>query len=434
MLSVCQIGFLASCLTVGCSGLSAQAPAIAPEEARNRRVEQIVVSPSRDETSAESASPLSAIPMPSAGQPCSHLDAFSADCKPKFEGWFAVERMSGRVVLGGGESPPAGARVVLHCEGEARAEGPAQPSGYFGFKPQLHPDLAARVKSAGGQPDGLIRLAVNEAEYMPPCAVSATLEGYLSDFVPAGHIWGDRFTLVAHHPRIELGTVILRPLEGFPRSPASATTAQAPEEARNAFGSGLKALRKDWPDFQRAQSRFERAVEAYPGFAAAWHALGETRWELGNEGGAMQAFIRSVNADAAFLPPYQRLIRIEMTDQNWEEVEWLTERYLALSPEAPMILYMSAAAAANLGNLDLAEERVSALAALGEMDRWPKSHAVLGLVQEGRLEYARAAKAYAAYLSLSKDRALADLVTRKLYEWRKLRVIASSDAGTVPAR
>ena len=69
-------------------------------------------------------------------------------------------------------------------------------------------------------------------------------------------------------------------------------------------------------------------------------------------------------------------------NENWEELDSLAAAYLEIAPDAPLVLYLSVAAAANLDNLELLRERIDRLEALGETDYLARSYAMAGEILE----------------------------------------------------
>ena len=256
-----------------------------------------------------------------------------------------------------------------------------------------------------------------------PCDVTAELAGYRTVSIEVGLLAYDGVTLVGDRSQADVGFVILHRLEDFDGYARSSTTSLAPSAARKAYESGVRALERRVPNLEQAASRFERALEVFPEFAGAWSALGLTRWTLGDDGEALQAFTRAINADPKYLMPYEVMMEMVLESQNWEELGRLTERYLEVSPTAPMTLYMSVAAALNLDKLALAEERMGKLEELGAKDYWAKSHAILAVKQENNSKFKEAAKAYEAFLSVYPNHSTADMLKRKIFEWKRLKVI-----------
>ncbi len=340
--------------------------------------------------------------------------------------------LAGRVVVEGNRVPPQRVAVTLNCGGLPRTQAYTQPNGHFGFEPS-YVDALPSLAPATDEPEGIepdtdgeqdLRSGVSARSN---CRLGAKLSGYTSSQSYVGFLGSDGVTLLSYSKKTSVGEIVLRPLEGLAGNAVSDTMELAPEIALADYEAGMRLLREVHPDGVQAARHLEQALQAFPRFAEAWVALGEARWILGMRAEATQAFTRSINADPQFLPPYEMLIHLMSQDQNWSELEWLTERYLAMSPRTPLALYMSAVAAVNLGNYERAEQRVLELQLTGYYDSWPKSHVILGMVHESRHEYKQAARHYRTYERIGRDLFLRSSVRRTLYEWERLQVIGSRE-------
>jgi len=96
------------------------------------------------------------------------------------------------------------------------------------------------------------------------CEIRASLAGFRSDSV---NLAGRR---MLDNP--EVGTIVLHRLANVEGTTISATTLQAPKDARKAYEKALDASRKG--KIEDAQKNLEKAVNIYPQFAAAWSELG----------------------------------------------------------------------------------------------------------------------------------------------------------------
>ena len=224
--------------------------------------------------------------------------------------------------------------------------------------------------------------------------------------------------------RTNVGTIVLSRTKGSTGDPVSFTTLTAPKQAKKAYEKGAKALRSvEEPNYAKAVSLLERAVELHPEFAAAWEALGRTRQGLGDTDGAREAFERSIEADRHFLKPYPPLIEMAVEDKEWPELESLTDRYLKMSPGAMKFRYYNSFAALKAGNLSKAESMVEMIENAGEMDRWPMTYLILAEVLSRQGDFKQAAKVYETYLSTFPSAQTSEAIRRTLYDWRELQVI-----------
>lgn len=346
---------------------------------------------------------------------------------------YVIESVEGRVVVGGGASPPGRVRVALVCGNFVRPGGLADAQGRFKHRIPRHPSLEAGIKHAkaihgtdlGGRQ---VVHEIPEPALLLPCDVTAELEGYRSTSAEVGLLAVDGVTVVGDRTRIDLGFLVLHHLEDLDHYARSSTTSQATGPARRAYAAGIRALENQFPEYERAASRFEKAVEAYPGFAGGWSALGLTRWILGNDGAALQAFTRAINADPKYLMPYEVMMEMVAENENWEELESLAAAYLEISPDAPLVLYLGVAAAANLDKLELLRERIDRLEALGERDYLTRSYAMAGAILEQKTSLGEAAGFFEAFIAADPDHYGVPQLKRKLNDWRALGVIDGASA------
>ncbi len=325
----------------------------------------------------------------------------------------------GRVVVEGAERPPESVVIRMSCGGASIPQDYTDRRGRFSFQPGCNPvmamsDASARGVFFGGPGGGMSssRGMLN----LSHCWLFVDLPGYRSNHV------GLQF--VRPMDRNAVGPIVLTRIEGSTGSTVSVTTLEAPKNAKKAYNKGLKALRSvEEPDYQKAVSHLERAVEFHPEFAAAWEALGRARMGLADEEGARKAFSRSIHSDPWFLQPYVPLIDMATERHEWTELESLADRYLALSPGSMRIRYLNGVAAVSLGKMSKAESMIRMIKNAGEMNIWSESYVILAAVHSSRAEFEEAAKHYEAYLKLSPTGETADQVKRILYDWRTLQVI-----------
>ena len=142
----------------------------------------------------------------------------------------------------------------------------------------------------------------------------------------------------------------------------------------------------------------------------------------------LQAFTRAINADPKYLMPYEVMMEMVAESENWEELDSLAAAYLEISPDAPLVLYMGVAAAANLHNLELLRERVDRLEALGERDYLTRSYAMAGAILEHKTSLLEAASFYEAFIAAEPAHHGVSRLKTKLNDWRALGVVDSLPA------
>lgn len=326
--------------------------------------------------------------------------------------------LSGRVVLANGEAPHEPVRIVLSCGGRAIPQVYTDSNGRFNFQPQCRPLLALADASIRGfwpyYPIVQGLTTTTGTASLLGCYLFAELPAYRSVRVRLGRVRALR--------RNEVGLVVLQPLRGSIGHSVSAATLAAPPKAKRAYWNGIKALRKT-QSFDKAAKLLERAVELYPEHAQAWAALGEALAALGDSEGAREAFERSIEADPKLLQPYDAMMQIANDQRDWEQLDALAAKYLALAPGSSRVRFYSALAALNLNELERTESIVKQMEELGETDEWPLGYIVMAIVYERRADFESAADYYEKYIEISVDAETSRMARRAIYDWGELQVI-----------
>jgi tetratricopeptide (TPR) repeat protein len=173
--------------------------------------------------------------------------------------------------------------------------------------------------------------------------------------------------------------IVLKRLGDHEGSTVSMTALKAPEEARKAYDKGVAAMsRKKWA---AAQTEFERAVAAYPDYAAAWSDLGEAFREQSKPTEARGAYERALAADPRYVKPYLQLARLALGEGRMQDALRIAERALELNPiEFPGIYFYHAVASYNLKLLDAAEKSARRAIELDANHELPRAEHLLGTV------------------------------------------------------
>ena len=172
--------------------------------------------------------------------------------------------------------------------------------------------------------------------------------------------------------------------------------AQSQPSARNAkkgdelFRQGLKAEQSGRPE--EARSAYEKAVTADIGCGEAWLALGRIQASHKELDAARKSFEAAIKAQPARTDSYFEAARLEQQEQNWKGLIDICERLLRVNrTDLPEAYLLCANGYFKTGNLDLAEERVSAGLKIDARQQFPKLHELLGWIQVERGNAAGAA-------------------------------------------
>ena len=194
--------------------------------------------------------------------------------------------------------------------------------------------------------------------------------------------------------------IVLKRIGDSEGSIVSMTALKAPEPAKKAFGKGAAAMiDKKWAV---AQKNFERAVEIYPDYAAAWSDLGVVYKEQSKPKEARTAWERAVQADPKYVKPYLNLARLALEERRMEDAAGITERALAInSVEFPALYFYDATANFNLKRFDAAEKSVRRAIDLDTNHEIPRAEFLLGSVLAAKGDRVGAVQHMRKYLEIS---------------------------------
>lgn len=321
--------------------------------------------------------------------------------------------IAGRVLLANGSPPPAGVEIERRCFGQFTPVAETGAEGHFQFD-WNNPDVAfpdvwfgSRINLPGGGGRGG-RNRSGASRDTVGCDLRASLGGYRSSIVRLGR----RTSL----DRPDVGVILLYPPEGG-ASIVSVTLWEAPPRARNLFDKGMKASKGKKADSAKAKRYFERAVEIYQRFAAAWTELGRVLLAEKDLPGAFDALERAVEADANYVEPYQMLIAVSMQLQDWQRARDASETLLRLRPGNSMARYYLTYTSMNLGRFDDAEGYARLLLAGPDADKYPQVHHMMGTIYALRGDLERAAAELRLFLAMWPDAPTAPDVANQLRQW-----------------
>ncbi|MGA8432033.1 MAG: hypothetical protein WB729_19570 [Candidatus Sulfotelmatobacter sp.] len=207
------------------------------------------------------------------------------------------------------------------------------------------------------------------------CTVQASFTGFHSNSI----------TITQHNLRDEpdLGTITLARAGGRAAATAvSSTIESAPANAVKAFDKARTDLLDQKPD--HAQKNLEKAVEAYPGFAAAWYQLGRLQ-ESSNSTESQTSFAKAAAADPQFVLPYEQLAALAAQAGKWQEVIDNTSHALQLDPVGTArTWYWDALANFQLGRFDKAEASAQKSLAMDPSHTVPNTEQMLAVILAGK--------------------------------------------------
>lgn len=322
--------------------------------------------------------------------------------------------LSGKVMMDDGTPPPEAVVIERVCGGNPRPEAWTDSKGHFSF--QLGQNTAmmadASVGSVGGAgfPDynsggGMQQPGMNTGSRsmggpsgstmgrdLMNCDLRANLAGYRSEVVSlAGHRMFD-------NP--DVGTIILHRLGNVEGNTISATSLAAPKDAKKAYDKGREALKKKKP--ADAEKEFQKAVDAYPKYAAAWYELGMLQQDQKKFDDARKSFQQALAADSKYTKPMVQLSMLAAKDSNWQELADSSARLLKLDPvDFPHLYFLNSVANFNLKNFEAAEKSAVEAQKMDAKHRNPKIDQVLGLIMIEKHDYPAAAEQLRNYLQFA---------------------------------
>ncbi len=333
--------------------------------------------------------------------------------------------LSGKVLMDDGSLLPGPVTVNLVCHGSVRQQDATFGSGDFNI------ELASDLKSMDASISG------NEADSVDPfarvpggqnysdreldlrgCELRTALPGFRSNSIKLG--------LRRSMENSDVGVIILQRMEEVSGLTVSFTTLRAPKKARKAYAKAQKELKKPKGNVSKAVQELEKAVKAFPEFAAAWYLLGNSRLALKEELAARDAFNRAIKADPNYVNSYLSLAGMEMETQNWTKVERLCETVMDLNPHIVEAQYFNAVACLNLKKLDSAKESIEKVQAAGPSQFLAGSHYILGAVLAEQQQYDTSAKEFRLFLETSPGEPIESQLKETLMGWEKLGLIKSA--------
>lgn len=345
--------------------------------------------------------------------------------------------LSGKVMLDDGTPPPDGVVIETLCgSGNNRPQAYTDSKGRFSF--QLGQNTAvmadASVSSVGsragnaggfgGSPTGQqmggtttgsgmssSSMSSGMGRDLMSCELRASLPGYRSETVNlAGHRMFD-------NP--DVGTIVLHRLGNVEGTTISMTSLQAPKDAKKAYEKGKDYLKKNKPD--EAQKEFQKAVDSYPKYAAAWYELGRLQEAHKQDDDARKSYHAAVEADRKYVNPYLQLSLMAAREPNWQDLLENSSKVVKLDPvDYPHIWFLNSVANYNLKNYEDAEKAAREAQKLDTQHKNPKIEQVLGLALIEKKDYPGAAEQLRAYLQFAPSAPDAAQVRNQLAELDKV--------------
>ena len=334
--------------------------------------------------------------------------------------------LMGKVAMEDGTVPPDSVTIQLVCRGNPRSVAFTDSKG--GFSVDLNNRISDASLMDASQPSGggfgggfggtsTGRMGsqsnsngISERDLMG-CDLQAALAGFSSEQI---HL-GTRRAM--DNP--DVGTILLHRLANVEGLTISATSALAPKDAKKAFEKARNAAKKQ--KWEEAEKEFQKAVDVYPKYAAAWFQLGLVQQELKNDEGARKSYAQALAADSKFVSPYQQLAMMAAHEQKWQEVIDDTDRLLRLNPvDFPQAWLFNSLGNYYLKNLDAAEKSAREGISHDAAHHFATMNHVLGVILAQKQDYAGAAEQLRDYIHFAPNANDIDQVKQQLSEVEKV--------------
>ena len=349
--------------------------------------------------------------------------------------------LTGRITTDDGTPTPHDVVVERVCNGRVRQQVHATPGGDFSMQMGStadsfldasgdgHPDLFESQKGQPGTASGYgaggrsFQMGIPRRELLN-CELRASVSGFRSTVVD----------LVEFQPSlgsINVGSILVQRGAKIEGTMVSATTYEAPKDARKAYEKGLESEKKD--KLADARSYFEKAVEIYPKHANAWFQLGTVLQKQNQKDEARTAYTQATNADSRFLPPYLSLALLAGEAENWTEVRNLTDHILDRDPlNYPDAYFYNSVANYKLKKMEDAKKSGLQAERLDQRHRFPQVHLLLAEIFSQNSDYATAITEMRTYLNVAPQAKNADQVRERLAKLERLNRSGSTSEKPDP--
>jgi hypothetical protein len=301
-------------------------------------------------------------------------------------------RITGKVVLEDKSVPPAPVVIARVCDGMEHTEGTTDLKGSFGV--DLGHDIIRDPYAIHIQPGvetGGLGMGMDADQPFMNCAIRFSLPGYRADMVsmstakPVGHPY--------------LGIIVLHfvgKVDGYLISP---TSLEAPKDAKKAFDHAQDVTRKNKQ--AEALQSYQKAVQIYPQYAAAWYEMGRLQGAKNKIDDAKQDFNAAIKADPKYMPPYLQLASLAEANEAWPELADITGRLIALDPiDYPEAYFYGALSNYRTKKLDVAE-KFARDGLKGDVDHhFPQTYQLLASILVARNQNAAAVEQLETYLKM----------------------------------
>lgn len=176
----------------------------------------------------------------------------------------------------------------------------------------------------------------------------------------------------------------------------SAAALNIPPKAEAEFDKGVVALKKN--DLVEAKKRFQKAVDQYPRYAAAFNNLGVIAMQEGNPQGGESFFRQASEVDTEYAPPLLNLAKLTMGARSYPQALELLNKATSIDPTNPEILALLTVVEYESNRMELAVANARKVHALPDHNRFAFAHMIAGRCLEAQNRRAEAVAEYKFFL------------------------------------
>lgn len=176
----------------------------------------------------------------------------------------------------------------------------------------------------------------------------------------------------------------------------SAAALNIPPRAEAEFDRGVVALKKN--DMAEARKRFQKAVDHYPRYAAAFNNLGVIAMQEGNLEGGATFFRQAVQVDTEYAPPYLNLAKVSMGAKSYPQALDLLTKASSIDPTNAEVLALLTMVEYESNRLELAVANARKVHALPDHARFAFAHMIAGRSLEAQNRRQEALVEYKLFL------------------------------------
>lgn len=198
---------------------------------------------------------------------------------------------------------------------------------------------------------------------------------------------------------VSLGTIPLHRIGTGKGTSISATSLQAPENARKEYDKARDEFSKK--KLEDADKHLAKAIELYPQYAAALDMRGRVQRALKQDQEAEKSFQAAIAADEKYVPPYLHLATMHVLKSQWPEVLRLSDKAIELDPgSSPDPYYFNTVAYLMLHKVPEAKKNVTKVLEIDKAGRFPRAELIMGNILRSEGDIAGSADHLRRYIQL----------------------------------